>query len=83
KDSTIFATNTSSLSITEMGQGLKHHLVGMHFFNPVPAMKLVEVIAGGNTPAELVGVDQEPVHRRSARPPWWSTRPPALWSTRS
>ena len=50
KESTIFATNTSSLSITEMAQGLKH----MHFFNPVPAMKLVEVIAGGNTPAELV-----------------------------
>ena len=54
KESTIFATNTSSLSITEMAQGLKHPLVGMHFFNPVPAMKLVEVIAGGNTPAELV-----------------------------
>ena len=54
KDSTVFASNTSSLSITEMGQGLKHQLVGMHFFNPVPVMKLVEVIAGGNTPAELV-----------------------------
>ena len=54
KDETIFASNTSSLSITEMGQGLKHHLIGMHFFNPVPAMKLVEVIAGGNTPADLV-----------------------------
>ena len=50
KDETIFASNTSSLSITEMGQGLKHHLIGMHFFNPVPAMKLVEV----NTPADLV-----------------------------
>ena len=54
KPEAIFASNTSSLSITEMGQGLKHHLIGMHFFNPVPAMKLVEVIAGGNTPAELV-----------------------------
>ena len=54
KPETVFASNTSSLSITEMGQGLKHHLIGMHFFNPVPAMKLVEVIAGGNTPAELV-----------------------------
>ena len=54
KDGVIFASNTSSLSITEMGQGLKHHLIGMHFFNPVPAMKLVEVIAGGNTPADLV-----------------------------
>ena len=52
KDEAIFASNTSSLSITEMGQGLKHHLIGMHFFNPVPAMKLVEVIAGGNTPAD-------------------------------
>ena len=38
----------------KMAQGLKHNLIGMHFFNPVPAMKLVEVIAGGNTPAELV-----------------------------
>ena len=54
KESTIFASNTSSLSITEMAQGLKHPMVGMHFFNPVPAMKLVEVIAGGNTSAELV-----------------------------
>jgi 3-hydroxybutyryl-CoA dehydrogenase len=54
KEDVIFATNTSSLSITEMAQGLKHPMVGMHFFNPVPAMKLVEVIAGGNTPAELV-----------------------------
>ena len=54
KESAIFASNTSSLSITEMASGLNHELVGMHFFNPVPAMKLVEVIAGANTPAELV-----------------------------
>ena len=54
KPECVFASNTSSLSITEMGQDLKHQLIGMHFFNPVPAMKLVEVIAGGNTPAELV-----------------------------
>ena len=54
KESAIFASNTSSLSITEMANGLNHQLVGMHFFNPVPAMKLVEVIAGANTPAELV-----------------------------
>mgnify|MGYP001091306293 CR=1 FL=1 len=54
KESAVFATNTSSLSVTEMGLGLKHAVIGMHFFNPVPAMKLVEVIAGGNTPAELV-----------------------------
>ena len=54
KESAVFATNTSSLSVTEMGLGLKHAVIGMHFFNPVPAMKLVEVIAGGNTPADLV-----------------------------
>ena len=73
KADAIFASNTSSLSITEMAQGLKHPLIGMHFFNPVPAMKLVEVIAGGNTPCRSGREDQEPVH--PARPPWWSTRP--------
>ena len=54
KEETVFATNTSSLSITEMAKGLMHPMVGMHFFNPVPLMKLVEVIAGANTPTELV-----------------------------
>ena len=49
---TVFASNTSSLSVTEMGQGLKHPVIGMHFFNPVPAMKLVEVIRGANTTQE-------------------------------
>ena len=53
KDEAIFASNTSSLSITEMGQGLKHHLIGMHFFNPVPMMKLVEVIKGQLTSQEV------------------------------
>ena len=46
KESAVFATNTSSLSVTEMGLGLKHAVIGMHFFNPVPSMKLVEVIRG-------------------------------------
>ncbi len=50
----IFATNTSSLSITEIGAGLDRPVIGMHFFNPAPVMKLVEVIAGLNTPAEVV-----------------------------
>ena len=54
KPECIFASNTSSLSITEMGNGLDRPLVGMHFFNPADRMKLVEVIAGANTPAELV-----------------------------
>jgi 3-hydroxybutyryl-CoA dehydrogenase len=45
---TILASNTSSLSPTALAAGLKHpeRLVGLHFFNPVPAMKLVEVISG-------------------------------------
>ena len=50
----IFATNTSSLSLTEIGAGLDHPVIGMHFFNPAPVMKLVEVIAGLNTPDEVV-----------------------------
>ncbi len=50
----IFATNTSSLSITEIGAGLDRPVIGMHFFNPAPVMKLIEVIAGLNTPVELV-----------------------------
>ncbi len=50
----IFASNTSSLSITEIAQGIAHPLVGMHFFNPAPVMKLVEVIPGLSTPSEVV-----------------------------
>ena len=54
KPDCIFATNTSSLSITEIGAGLDRPMIGMHFFNPAPVMKLVEVIAGVNTPQETV-----------------------------
>lgn len=54
KPECIFATNTSSLSITEIGAGLDRPMIGMHFFNPADRMKLVEVIAGANTPDELV-----------------------------
>ena len=50
----LFTTNTSSLSVTEIGAGLSHPVVGMHFFNPAPVMKLVEVTAGLNTPEEAV-----------------------------
>ena len=54
KEDCVFATNTSSLSITEIGAGLDRPVIGMHFFNPAPVMKLVEVIAGLNTPTEIV-----------------------------
>jgi 3-hydroxybutyryl-CoA dehydrogenase len=54
KPETIFATNTSSLSITEIGAGVNRPVIGMHFFNPAPVMKLIEVIAGLNTPEKTV-----------------------------
>ena len=53
KKDCIFATNTSSLSITEIGAGIDHPVIGMHFFNPAPVMKLVEVIRGENTTVEV------------------------------
>ena len=53
--SCILATNTSSLSITALAAGLAHpeRVIGMHFFNPVPRMKLVEVISGVETASEV------------------------------
>lgn len=54
KKDAIFASNTSSLSLTEMSQGLDRAIVGMHFFNPAPVMKLVEVTAGLHTAPETV-----------------------------
>ena len=53
KEGCLFASNTSSLSVTEMGNGLSRPLIGMHFFNPADRMKLVEVIRGENTPDEM------------------------------
>ncbi|MGO1580596.1 MAG: 3-hydroxybutyryl-CoA dehydrogenase [Peptoniphilaceae bacterium] len=55
KESTILASNTSSLSITDIGAATSRpdKVVGMHFFNPVPAMKLVEVITGYMTNEEV------------------------------
>ena len=53
--SCILATNTSSLSVTAIANGLTHpeRLVGMHFFNPVPLMKLVEVVSGLQTSCDV------------------------------
>ncbi len=52
---TILATNTSSLSITEIAAAVNipQRVIGMHFFNPVPIMKLVEVINGMETSPEV------------------------------
>lgn len=53
-ESTIFVSNTSGLSITELGSVTKRadKVIGMHFFNPVPVMKLVEIIRGSETSDE-------------------------------
>ena len=54
KPECVFASNTSSLSITEIGNGLTRPLIGMHFFNPADRMKLVEVIEEiGKTPVQV------------------------------
>lgn len=61
----ILASNTSSLSITAIGAVLRDptRLLGLHFFNPVPLMKLVEVVPGLRTDPALVDVGREFVAR--------------------
>ena len=71
----LLATNTSSISVTAIANGLQHpgRLVGMHFFNPVPLMGLVEVVSGLHTEAAVAETIFElsrawgktPVHARS------------------
>lgn len=53
---TIFATNTSTMSITKMASALSQpeRMVGLHFFNPAPVMKLVEIIRGYYTSDEII-----------------------------
>ncbi|MEZ7215519.1 3-hydroxyacyl-CoA dehydrogenase [Klebsiella spallanzanii] len=54
--STLLTSNTSSISITAIAAGIKHpeRVAGLHFFNPAPVMKLVEVVSGLATSAEVV-----------------------------
>ncbi|MCL2864094.1 MAG: 3-hydroxyacyl-CoA dehydrogenase NAD-binding domain-containing protein [Lachnospiraceae bacterium] len=58
KPETIFATNTSSISITEIASAISRQdkFIGIHFFNPAPVMKLVEVIRGFSTSDETFEV---------------------------
>jgi 3-hydroxybutyryl-CoA dehydrogenase len=55
-ESSILTTNTSSIPVTQIAAALKHpqRFAGLHFFNPAPIMKLVEIISGVNTDAETV-----------------------------
>jgi 3-hydroxybutyryl-CoA dehydrogenase len=74
-DDCVLATNTSSISVTAIAAGLRRpqRLVGMHFFNPAPAMALVEVVSGLATDAAVAATvfdtaaawDKKPVHATS------------------
>lgn len=68
KPECIFATNTSSLPIGQVGDGLSHSMIGMHFFNPAPVMKLVEIIASDKTPQEAVDTLME-ISRKIGKTP--------------
>ena len=61
RDDCILATNTSSISVTELSTVVKNpeRMVGMHFFNPVPIMKLVEIIRGLATTDAVVAASRE------------------------
>ncbi|TFG23887.1 MAG: 3-hydroxyacyl-CoA dehydrogenase [Promethearchaeota archaeon] len=57
----IFASNTSTISITEIAQGCNkpENVIGIHFFNPAPLMRLVEVIKGDKTSEETMNIGME------------------------
>jgi 3-hydroxybutyryl-CoA dehydrogenase len=61
KKDVILSTNTSSMSITEIATATKRpdKVVGMHFFNPVPLMRLVEVVRGYSTSDETVAITSD------------------------
>lgn len=65
KKETLFASNTSGLSITEMASATKRpeKVIGMHFFNPVPVMRLVELIRGFATSDDTLSIAKEFVEK--------------------
>ena len=69
-EETVLATNTSSLSVAGIAAatGSPERVVGMHFFNPVPAMSLVEVVAGPYTNREAIGRAEEVSERLGKTP---------------
>lgn len=80
-ESTIFASNTSALSISELGASTRrpHKVIGMHFFNPAHVMKLVEVIPGW-TPARRRWMTWCSLPSRCARSRWSCRNALASWS---
>jgi 3-hydroxybutyryl-CoA dehydrogenase len=72
----ILATNTSSPSVTALAAVTKHpdKVIGMHFFNPVPVMKLIEIVRGLATSDETYQTIYE-------LPPSWAKRPPPCPTT--
>jgi 3-hydroxybutyryl-CoA dehydrogenase len=69
-DDCIIATNTSSLSVTRLAGFVSRpgHFVGMHFFNPVPAMKLVEIVSGLRTTDSTLSAVREFAERLGKLP---------------
>ena len=65
EETVVLATNTSGLSITEIAAATRRpqRVVGMHFFNPVPKMKLVEIVRALDTGADAVGATAEVARR--------------------
>jgi 3-hydroxybutyryl-CoA dehydrogenase len=66
----VLASNTSSISITKLGEasGRPDRFVGMHFFNPVPVMPLVEVVRGAATSEETLQATEELAGRMNKTP---------------
>ncbi|MGH8792474.1 MAG: 3-hydroxyacyl-CoA dehydrogenase NAD-binding domain-containing protein [Stackebrandtia sp.] len=76
-DAAILATNTSSLSVTEIADGTSRpgRVCGMHFFNPAPIMKLVEVVRADRTDADVIAAVEELATRAGKTPVVIGDRP--------
>jgi len=76
-DDAYLATNTSSLSVSDLAKNLQRpdRFCGLHFFNPVPASKLVEVVLAEQTSQQLAEAASQWV-QQLARHRWWSATPP-------
>ncbi len=70
REQAILATNTSTLSITEIASVIKHpgRVIGVHFFNPAPIMKLVEIIPGSKTSSETTTLAKDLVAKLGKTP---------------